>query len=33
MKRDMDLVRAILIAMETHDKGFAPDRIEMPDLS
>lgn len=24
MKRDMDLVRAILLAMETHPHGFAP---------
>jgi hypothetical protein len=33
MKRDMDLVRAILITMENHDKGFAPDVIEIPDYS
>jgi hypothetical protein len=33
MKRDMDLVRAIFIAMENHDKGFAPDVIEIPDYS
>src|SRR5690242_13604202 len=27
MKRDMDLVRAILLAMEEHSEGFAPDAI------
>lgn len=33
MKRDMDLVRAILIAMEDHEKGFAPDSLGIPDYS
>ena len=29
MKRDMDLVRAILLAVEEHDHGFAPDELEI----
>ena len=29
MKRDMDLVRAILLAVEEHDHGFAPDDLEI----
>jgi hypothetical protein len=30
MKRDMDLVRQILIAIEDHEHGFAPEVIEVP---
>ena len=33
MKRDMDLVRAILLAMEDHSEGFAPDVIDVPGFS
>jgi len=29
MKRDMDLVRALLMAVESHPTGFAPDEIEV----
>jgi len=30
MKRNMDLVRNILIAIEDHDTGFAPESIQIP---
>jgi hypothetical protein len=30
MKRDMDLVRQILITIEDHEHGFAPETIEVP---
>ena len=33
MKRDMDLVRAILITIEEHEKGFAPHNIEIQGYS
>jgi len=30
MKRDMDLVRKILFAVEKHPSGFAPNKLEIP---
>lgn len=33
MKREMDLVRAILIAMEEHEHGFAPTALKIPGYS
>jgi hypothetical protein len=33
MKRDMDLVRAILLKIEESPDGYAPDSIEIPDYS
>jgi hypothetical protein len=30
MKRDMDLVRQILMVMEDHEHGFAPHPFEVP---
>jgi hypothetical protein len=32
MKRDMDLIRAILLSVETEEHGFAP-KIEIPDYT
>ena len=29
MKRDMDLIRQMLLALEAHPHGFAPDKIEI----
>jgi len=31
MKRDMDLVRQILMVMEDHEHGFAPNPFDFPD--
>ncbi len=28
MKRDMDLVREILLAIDSHEKGYAPQKME-----
>jgi Hypothetical protein (DUF2513) len=30
MKRDMDLVRQILITIEDHEQGYAPETIDVP---
>ncbi len=33
MKRDMNLVRSILLALERYEHGYAPDRLEMEGFS
>ncbi|MCE9546107.1 MAG: DUF2513 domain-containing protein [Planctomycetia bacterium] len=33
MKRDMELVRKILFAMEEHPEGFAPSKFDLPDFT
>ncbi len=33
MKRDMDLIREMLLTIEAHPSGFAPQAIEIPDYT
>lgn len=33
MKRDMELVRQILLTVENHEHGYAPERIEVPNYT
>ena len=33
MKRDMDLIREILIVIENHEHGFAPDKLKIDDYN
>ena len=33
MKRDMELIRAIMLAVESHEDGFAPQNLQIADYS